>query len=29
VLTKRIEPRALRVMNGRGRVGMKGRPGGW
>jgi len=28
VLTKRIEPRALRVMNGRGCVGMKGRPGG-
>ena len=28
VLTKRVEPRALRVMNGRGRVGMKGRPGG-
>ena len=23
------EPRALRVMNGRGRVGMKGRPAGW
>ena len=29
VLTKRVEPRALRGMNGRGRVGMKGRPAGW
>ena len=29
LLTKRVEPRALRVMNGRGRVGMKGRPAGW
>ena len=29
VVTKRVEPRALRVVNGRGRVGMKGRPAGW
>ena len=29
LVTKRVEPRALRVMNGRGRVGMKGRPAGW